>query len=1256
MERRFARRAGWDNVTLFTRLHSVPVVGRFCVVLERGYTRVLAAVWRVDATALFDPYYYDCMNPDVAAAGIDPLFQFLRYGAKEGRQPHPLFDPRYYLERYPDVARSGLNPLLHFLRFGGLEGRCPHPDFDSAFYLAGNPDVAAARRNPLVHFLSHGAVEGRRPHPDFDPEFYLSGNPDVAAAGLDPLVHFARYGAAEGRQTHARPKRNPPPESFLPVAAHPPRPAPAREIDVIIPAYKGVAETEACLESVLSSRCSVRFRVVVVNDCSPEPELSEHLRRMAREGRITLIENQQNQGFVRSANEGMRASGRDVVLLNSDTLVFGDWLDRLQACAYAEERTATVTPFSNNATICSYPGFCADNRLSASIDLAALDAVFASVNRGRSVDIPTAVGFCMYIRRECLEEAGLFDADAFGTGYGEENDFCMRTAAAGWKQKLACDVFVYHAGSVSFGEASARQQAAMRTMISRHPNYPALVSAHIQADPANAFRIAVTARRIRDSGKRVFLSVVHALGGGVAEHARQLAALTGTSAVWLTLRPFSPGACILECAHEDFRFSLLLDAQREHETLAAIIRACGTERIHIHHLMEHAAELGWLVQDLGLPFDFTIHDYYTICPQVTLSDEHGRYCGERGEESCNRCMEQRPPRNGLVDISSWRVAHAWALLGADRVIAPSADAAARMARYYPEARVVAAEHAAISSWRMATPRTMELSERLRIVVLGTQTIHKGYELFRKCAEIAASRESPLEFILVGSVETGIPRGRTEFTETGRYEQADLPAILERVAAHIVWFPTRVPETFSYTLSASLALGLPVAAHDLGAFPERLGGRPWSWILPLDTSAERWAAFFLHVRQEHFLAGKPPVPPASPERATSDFYPDGYLATARANIVNRHRMHRQAQRPIRIAAAVASSGGQIQACGYVRVIQPLTHPALADTVQLTLRLPRDLPSAEADVILVQRVAIEDMETAERVVEACRRRGCRLVFEIDDDLFHIPPEHPESRHYLRITEAARWLAGKADAVLTPTEGLRRSMLAFHPNTIVLPNFLDERLWLPPSEPALFHPDEIRVLYAGTVSHRDDLEFVGQAVRALRREYREKIRLDIVGVAQESSNWFHALPVPRTVAGSFPRFVEWLRARNVWHWGIAPLLDTPFNQAKSALKFLEYSALGLASICSDISVYREAVQPGQTGILAANDPQVWREAFETVLADEAVWSRLRKNSQSMVLGKTIAARAEDIKALWTALAAGASLSAAPAATLTRTAGTSN
>ena len=167
---------------------------------------------------------------------------------------------------------------------------------------------------------------------------------------------------------------------------------------------------------------------------------------------------------------------------------------------------------------------------------------------------------------------------------------------------------------------------------------------------------------------------------------------------------------------------------------------------------------------------------------------------------------------------------------------------------------------------------------------------------------------------------------------------------------------------------------------------------------------------------------------------------------------------------------------------MRVVQPLTHPALADTVRLVIRSPRDIAACEADVFLVQRVAIQDMATAERLVDACRRRGARLVFETDDDLFDIPEEHPESRHYLRITQAARWLAKTADTVLTSTEALRSQMLTINPNTVVVPNFLDDRFGPTPAAARTFNQDEVRILYAGTVSHRDDLEFLGRAVRKL------------------------------------------------------------------------------------------------------------------------------------------------------------------------------
>jgi GT2 family glycosyltransferase len=278
-------------------------------------------------------------------------------------------------------------------------------------------------------------------------------------------------------------------------------------IDVVIPVYKGYEQTRRCIESVLAQPQRGTFETVLVDDASPEPEIRAYLDRLAGEGRATLLRNEDNLGFVRSVNRGMALHpDRDVVLLNSDTEVANDWLDRLHACAHGADDVATVTPFSNNATICSYPFEGWPDGVPGTLGLAALDRLFARVNAGRSVEVPTAVGFCMYIRRDALAALGAFDAERFGRGYGEENDFCMRAVKSGRRNVLAADVFVYHEGSVSFsGESRALQQAAGKALVEVHPDYPARVHAFLVMDLANELRIAIDRARL-------------ALGGEEAQH------------------------------------------------------------------------------------------------------------------------------------------------------------------------------------------------------------------------------------------------------------------------------------------------------------------------------------------------------------------------------------------------------------------------------------------------------------------------------------------------------------------------------------------------------------------------------------------------------------------------------------------------------------------------------------------------------------------------------------------------------------------
>ena len=266
-----------------------------------------------------------------------------------------------------------------------------------------------------------------------------------------------------------------------------------RSIDIVIPVYRQLELTRRCVESALREPDAALGTIHLINDASPEQELAEYCRQAAANDRIELIEHEDNQGFVFSVNEGLEVAGdRDVVILNSDTEVPLGWLHRLKLAAQANPDAASVTPFSNNATICSYPDFCRENELPPGLGGKEVDQLFAKANEGVSIEVPTGVGFCMFMRRAAIDEVGGFDEEGFGRGYGEENDWCLRASAKGWKHYLCADLYVYHAGGASFGaEAETLQANAMAVISSRYPDYERQIADFIEADPIEPVRHAV---------------------------------------------------------------------------------------------------------------------------------------------------------------------------------------------------------------------------------------------------------------------------------------------------------------------------------------------------------------------------------------------------------------------------------------------------------------------------------------------------------------------------------------------------------------------------------------------------------------------------------------------------------------------------------------------------------------------------------------------------------------------------------------------
>ncbi len=628
-------------------------------------------------------------------------------------------------------------------------------------------------------------------------------------------------------------------------------------VDVVVPVYEGFEEVRDCLESLLAARQRTEFECVVINDASPNPRIREYIEKLACAGRITLLTNEANLGFVKTDNRGMQhSSGRDIVLLNSDTVVSNDWLDRLQACAAADDHIGTVTPFSNNAEICSFPRLCRINSLPLECTAAEIDTVLAKGLAGQHIDIPTAVGFCMYIKRSCLDETGYFHADTFGLGYGEENDFCMRARGHGWRNVLAADCFVYHAGGVSFSDSKeALISRAMGILDERYPRYHAEVAAFISNDPPYALRCKGMIDLLHTNSRQKVLAITHHMGGGTEKHVRELADVTDALAITLMLRPHRDTTLRLTLGVAEGDLGLNFDCGSV-ETVAALLRLLqylGVSRVHIHHLMGIGPLLTELLDGLACPYDVTLHDYFLIDGNPTLTDPNGMFQADqdlRGAGSNSAAVT-----GSDAELKDWQARHQRLLDGAERVFAPSQAALSIYRDCYVLPNAIVTGHAdmlGVETLPVALAQESAEQRPLRVLVLGALGVEKGADLLEQVAQLSRSRSQEFSFILLGYAY----RPLSEAVETsGPYQDDQLDALIAAREPDLIWFPCRWPETYSYTLSAALRVGRPLLVPDIGSFPERVQGRPLTWVQAWDSSAEEYLQCLRDIRSE--LAGMQP---------------------------------------------------------------------------------------------------------------------------------------------------------------------------------------------------------------------------------------------------------------------------------------------------------------------------------------------------------------------------------------------------------------
>ncbi|MGE0223262.1 MAG: glycosyltransferase [Acetobacteraceae bacterium] len=1150
-----------------------------------------------------------------------------------------IMEPDWYLERYPDVRAAGLDPVRHFTTHGAAESRDPNRWFDSAWYASHYPDVGATGVNPLLHYLRSGAAELRNPHPRFDAAWYVDQHPEAAG---NPLIYHLRIGTARGFET----ERHVEIADYLPSTRATPKLPKRVAVDVVIPVYRGLEQTRRCIASVLADTDRPPGRVIVIDDRSPEPQLSAWLDQTAQSGAIVLIRNRRNLGFVASVNRGMTEAGtHDVALLNSDTEVPRGWLKRLTAHAYAYSRIASVSPMSNNATICGWP---ANNGGPIALDLAleTVDDACRVANAGRVVPLPTTVGFCMYIRRDALDELGLFDEEGFGRGYGEENDFCMRALERGWRHLLACDTFVYHEGSVSFGNDTAQlMKAGGALMRSRYPRYEQLISQHVRVDAVAPYRFAATFELFRRSAKPTILMVCHDLGGGVRRHVDSL------------VKRFSPHANFLLLLGTDRGGTLTVPALPDHPTLSlpgerldelvTLLRSIPVHRVHIHHLTGMDIDVRALIQLLDVPFDVTVHDYYAICPQVNLLPwPAGPHCNEPGPATCNACISTLPS-NGAKEILSWRRERIWQFLDADRVICPSADVRDRLARFGVTRPMVVAPHEPVpgGAWPIAL-KPMR-TEELRVAVLGVLASLKGAHVVASIAQ--AVDPARMRIHLIGYTESDFPPSAAHLTTaTGKYKEEELPALLAKVRPHVILFPGSAPETYSFTLSAAIASGLPIVASRIGAFPERLQGRPLTWLVEPTVAPEPWIEALEQVRSA--FRGRGGHLLAVPRAEVPDFYAKAYLQPALASFTDRAiaspRMAAPAisadrlaegYRPRVLVIPERFENGALSPCAYIRLLQPLDHPEIGGGMDVVLADAETALRSRADIVVAQRHSVSDVETADALAAHARSMDATLLYDLDDDLLNIPSTHPDAVDLQPLAKVVQRMVRNADHVWVSTPMLASRLSTLRKDVRVVPNGLDERLWL--DEPVVFRRrvDPVRILCMGTATHDDDFAIIEAALRRVRADFGYRVSIDMIGVTARTSvpEWINRLGVTPNAGQSYPGFVNWFARQPAWDIGLAPLANTTFNLSKSSIKTLDYAARGMAVLASDLPVYRGSLADGPGGRLVTNTETDWYLALNWLVRDDAARQGLARGAlAAFMAGGSLASQAETRRDAWSDL----------------------
>ena len=1069
--------------------------------------------------------------------------------------------------------------------------------FNADWYINEYPDVAITGLSSLDHFIKYGFHMSRDPGPKFSTEFYLKQNPDVKKSGIHPLIHYIKYGINEGRSS-----------SHLSIG----KDDCAIRIDIIVPVYNALADVKNCLFSLKEKQDGYAVRVIVVNDGS-DAETTTWLKQYCSTNDIfDLHEHPTNRGYTQAVNTGLRASNAPyVVTQNSDTIVTNGWLRGLIRCINSSDKTGIVGPLSNAASWQNVPNLYDSNKQFAINDIPnnltpdEMAVVVAKASHRYYPKLPFVNGFCFMIKREVINKIGIMDEENFPVGYGEENDFCIRAADAGYELAIADDTYVFHAKSKSFGSSRRDELSKKGSQQLRNKHgakrYSALVekvkNTEILDRVRSGIEFTLKNRMIPNqaeqqdimSMKILFLLPVRGGSGGahsVVQEVTEMRRLGMDAIIAVKKNDLEH----LQQLYQDVNDVKSLFIPFTNDNLIAL-----SERFDI--VVATVFSSVYLLKKI---IDVNPH----ILPAYYAQDYEPMFFPKESENWLAARESYSLIKNALIFAKTHWIC--------DKIknehgvsvskVSPSIDHNA----YYPRSRIDDGLIHITAMIRPQTPyrgaeRTMRLFSRLEKAYPDTLAFH----LFGCDSEDERFKYLVNDFA---------------FENLGVLKRPEVSSILSKSD---IFVDLSDYQAFGRTSLEAMACGATAIVPLHGGGDEY--ARDNINALVVDSFDEETC---FHRISDLLKDNDKINAMRTSSLLTAANYSVHQAAISEICLFNqalsKHRnLYPKLEKPILMLMPERRSDGIPAGSGYVRVILPYSHSAVQRNWKVIELQNHELPTpGTAHSVIIQRQAGQlTIDELTQWLDSWRSAGCKLIYEIDDDLLDAKGliQRGFKGDTTLLAEKVCWLVKNADYVLASTPDLKKLLVKYNQNVYVIPNRLDMELWrigkTKLTGKGVYQRksgDPIRIGYIGTPTHSEDLAMISDALIRLEKEYGNKIEVEIIGGFQTSKPLFgKRVALPKN--NDYPNFVNWLHQRVHWDIGIIPLIDDEFNKSKSYLKFIEYTALELTSIVSDVTSYNTICQHMRNSLVVKNTTEHWYNGLKLLIDDAELRSRLLLNAKS-------------------------------------------